>query len=273
VCGVRLTKSQTVSDWSARPFSDRQIEYLLGDVAHLLPLYDALRPRLEQKGRYEWFYEECAELGDVERYRIDERRAYLRIPGAARMSRRELAVLNELVKLRDRTAKERDLPVRYVLPDDVVAGLATLRPTQVEDLEQLRRLDRGMKRQLGAAILDAVTRGQAVPEAELPQRPSRPAAPARDALVAFLGAAVSEIAREEELPASLLVPRAALERLSREIPQDRAEFERVLALQPWRLALVAEPLWRLCSGAATLRVEGYAAGDPKVRLSDESPSE
>ena len=128
VCGVRLAKSQTVSDWSARPFSPRQIEYLVGDVAHLLSLYDALRPRLEEKGRYEWVYEECAELGDIERYRIDERRAYLRIPGAMRMNRRELGILNELVKLRDRIARERDLPVRYVLPDDVVAGLATLKP-------------------------------------------------------------------------------------------------------------------------------------------------
>ncbi len=271
--GVRLAKSQTVSDWSARPLSERQIDYLIGDVAHLLPLYDALRSRLDEKGRYEWLYEECAELGDIERYRSDERRAYLRIPGAMRMSRRELGILNELVKLRERIAKDRDLPVRYILPDDVVAGLAALKPAQEDDLGQLRRLDRAMKRQLGTAILNAVARGQTIPDAELPQRPSRPAAPARDGLVAFLGAAVAEIARASELPPSLLVPRAALERLAREVPKDRAEFERVLALQPWRLALVAEPLWRLCCGSAALQIEGYAAGDPKVRLSNESPSE
>ncbi len=273
VCGVRLAKSQTVSDWSARPFSERQIEYLVGDVAHLLTLFDALRSRLEEKGRYEWVYEECAELGDIERYRIDERRAYLRIPGATRMSRRELGILNELVKLRDRIARERDLPVRYVMPDDVVAGLAVLKPTQLDDLAQLRRLDGGMKRQLGPEILRAVARGQALDEAELPPRPNRPAAPARDALVSFLGAAIAEIAREAGLPASLLVPRAALERLAREVPPDRASFERALALQPWRLALVAEPLWQLLSGEAALKIEGYAQGDPKVRLSDESASQ
>jgi ribonuclease D len=272
VCGVRLAKSQTVSDWSARPFSEPQIEYLVGDVAHLLPLYDALRPRLEQKGRYEWVYEECAELGDIERYRIDERRAYLRIPGATRMSRRELGILNELVKLRDRIARERDLPVRFVLPDDVVAGLAVLKPVRIEDLAQLRRLDGSMKRQLGPAILEAVARAQALDEADLPHRPNRPAAPARDALVSFLGAAIAEIARDAALPPSLLVPRASLERLAREVPQDRASFERALALQPWRLALVAEPLWRLLSGDAALKIEGYAQGDPKVRLSDESTS-
>ncbi|HET6274568.1 MAG TPA: ribonuclease D [Candidatus Cybelea sp.] len=270
ICDVRLAKSQTVSDWSARPFSERQIEYLVGDVAYLLPLYDALRPRLEEQGRYEWVYEECAELGDIERYRVDERRAYLRIPGATRMSRRELGILSELVKLRDRIARERDLPLRYVLPDDVVAGFASLKPASIDDLGQLRRLDGGMKRQLGNAILQAVARGQALDEADLPHRPSRPAGPARDALVSLLGAAIAEIARDNGLPASLLVSRATLERLSREVPQDRAEFERVLALQPWRLSLVAEPFWRLLSGAASLRIEGYADGDPKVRLSDES---
>jgi ribonuclease D len=266
VRSVRLAKSQTVSDWSARPFSERQLEYLVGDVAHLLPLFDALRARLEQKGRYEWVYEECAELGDIERYHMDERRAYLRIPGSTRMSRRELGILNELVKLREGVARARDLPVRYVLPDDVVAGLATTKPVRTEDFAQLRRFDGGMKRQLGADILAAVARGQAVPEEELPQRPARPAAPARDALVSLLGAAVSEIARDSDLPASLLVPRAALERLAREVPPDRASFERVLALQPWRLALVAEPLWRLLCGEAVLKIEGYASGNPKVRM-------
>jgi len=270
VCGVKLAKSQTVSDWSTRPLSARQIDYLVGDVAYLLPICDALRARLEQKGRYEWVYEECAELGDIERYRIDERRAYLRVPGAMRMSRRELGILNELVKLRDATARARDLPVRYVLPDYVVAGLAVLKPAKLEDLSQLRRLDGAMKRQLGAAMLDAVARGLALDDADLPQRPARPAAPARDALVGFLGAAIAEIARGADLPASLLVPRAALERLAREIPRDRAAFEHALALQPWRLALVAEPLWRLCSGTAALKIEGYERGDPKVRLSDES---
>lgn len=271
VRGVRLAKSQTVSDWSARPFSERQIEYLVGDVEHLLPVWDGLQPRLEEKGRYEWVYEECAELGDIERYRMDERRAYLRIPGAMRMNRRELGILSELVRLRNDIARDRDLPVRYILPDDVVAGLATTKPARADDFAQLRRFDGGMKRQLGSAILEAVARGQAIPEDDLPQRPVRPATPARDALVSLLGAAISEIAREAGLPASLLVPRAALERIAREIPSDRASFERSLGLQPWRLALVANPLWRLLCGDASLKIEGYASGDPKVRLLDEQP--
>ncbi|MBV8489710.1 MAG: ribonuclease D [Candidatus Eremiobacteraeota bacterium] len=270
---VKLAKSQTVSDWSARPFSERQVEYLIDDVAHLLPMYDVLRGRLEEKGRYEWAREECADLGDLDRYRVDERRAYLRIPGAARMSRRELAVLNELVKLRDRIARERDLPVRFVLPDDVVGGLAALRPKHLEDLAQLRRLEGGARRQLGAAILEAVARGEAVPEAELPERPARPLGPARDTLASLLGVLVGEIARDEDLPSSLLVPRATLERIAREAPGDREAFDRALDLRPWRLELVGDPLWRLLSGESALEIEGYANGNPKIRLSHDSTGE
>jgi ribonuclease D len=263
---VRLSKSQTVSDWSARPFSARQVEYLVDDVAHLLPMYDKLTQRLEEAGRLTWALEECAALGDIERYRLDERRAYLRIPGAMRMNRRELGVLNELVKLRDRVARDRDLPLKYIMADDVVSGLATLRPKRVEDLEQLRRLDAGAKRQLGRQIVDAVARGEATPEDELPRRPERPLGQSRDTLAAMMGVVAGEIARFNDLPQSLLVPRSTLERVAREVPNTREAFDAVLELSHWRMTLVAEPLWRLLSGELRLGIEGYAHGDPKIRL-------
>ncbi len=263
---VRLSKSQTVSDWSSRPFSARQVEYLVDDVAHLLPMYDKLTRRLEDAGRLTWALEECAGLGDIERYCADERRAYLRIPGAMRMNRRELGVLNELVKLRDRVARERDLPLKYIIADDVVGGLAALRPKRVEDLEQLRRLDAGSRRQLGRAIVEAVERGEAISEDELPRRPERPLGQSRDTLAAMMGVVVGEIARFNDLPQSLLVPRATLERVAREVPQTQEAFDALLELSHWRMALVAEPLWRLLSGELRLGIEGYAHGDPKIRL-------
>jgi ribonuclease D len=263
---VRLAKSQTVSDWSARPLSARQIEYLIDDVAHLLPMYDKLTQRLTDAGRLEWALEECAPLGEIDRFRSDERRAYLRIPGATRMSRRELGVLSEIVRLRDQHARSRDLPPKYILPDDVVSGLAMLRPKRVEDLDQLRRIDAGVRKQLGRAIVEAVARAEALPEDALPERPARPLGQSRDTLAALMGVLVGEIARENELPQSLLVPRASLERVAREVPADRESFDIALELSHWRLELVGEPLWRLLSGELRLGIEGYAQRDPKIRL-------
>ena len=266
LCGVRLKKSQTVSDWSARPFSEKQLEYLVDDVAHLLEMHETLSERLRAKGRYEWALEECRLLADIGRYQADERRMYSRIPGANRMNRRELGILSEVVKLRDRIARERDLPLKYIMPDDVVGGIATLRPHRVEDLAQLRRLDPGTRRSLGASIVEAVKRGEEIPEDLLPSKFARPLGNSRETLVSLMSVVVGEIARENDLPASLLVPRASLERLAREVPAGLEEFEAVLDLSAWRMQLVGERLWRLLSGASAMRIEGYATGDPRIIL-------
>jgi ribonuclease D len=263
---VRLKKLHTVSDWSARPLSSGQLEYLIDDVAHLLDMADRLTRRLKEKNRYDWALEECRQLADVNRYHADERKMYSRIPGANKMNRRELAVLSELALLRDRLARQRDVPLKYVMPDDVLAGLATLRPHRLEDLAQLRRFDTGGRRALGPAILDAVKRAEALPEAALPQRVSRQMGNARETLVSLMSVVVGEIARENEVPSSLLAPRASLERVAREIPADRDAFARALDLSPWRMHLVGERLWRLLSGEGALRIEGYADGDPRILL-------
>jgi len=267
VCKVRLAKSQTVSDWSARPFTPKQIDYLVDDVDYLFAMQDDLTARLEAAGRLGWALAESAQLGEMDRYRSDERRGLLRISGSNRMNRRELGVLSQLLVLRDRIARDRDIPPKYVMPDDVMAGLATLRPKHVEDLAQLRRLDAGMRRNLGDAILAAVARGEAIPDDELPEKAARPLGNARETLVALLGVAAGEIARENDLPQSLVVPRAALERVAREIPNTREAFERTLGIEGWRLELIGEALWGLLCGTGVARVEGYLEGDPKIVFS------
>ena len=93
--GIRLRKAHTVSDWSRRPLAPAQIEYLVDDVVHLLPMRDTLLGRLRERGRDTWFEEEARALVDPQRYCTDPERLYLRIPGAQRMNRRELAILRE----------------------------------------------------------------------------------------------------------------------------------------------------------------------------------
>jgi ribonuclease D len=83
-------------------------------------------------------------------------------------------------------------------------------------------------------------------------------------LVSLMSVVVGEIARDNDLPASLLVPRAALERLARDVPASREDFERTLDLSAWRMHLVGDALWRLLSGESALRIEGYAKGDPRI---------
>ncbi len=115
-------------------------------------------------------------------------------------------------------------------------------------------------------MIEAVKRGESIPKDQLPAKFARPLGNARETLVAIMSVVVGEIARENELPASLLVPRASLERLAREVPAQRGEFENVLDLSAWRMQLVGDRLWRLLSGTSALRIEGYAAGDPRITV-------
>ena len=262
--GNRLRKSQTVSDWSARPLSGQQIEYLVDDVRHLFTLQDRLQARLEKSGRLGWFEEDARPLVDPAKYRADPERLYLRIPGATRMNRRELGILREVARLRDALARERDVPLKYIVPDDVMAGIVALRPAKREDLSQLRRLDAGARKAFGDRIVEAVATGLALDEADLPRKPTRPPGAEREAIVSCLSVLVSALASQNDLPAGLLMTRAALERVARELPGTSEEIARVVDVGGWRASLVAEPLHELLRGEIALTIAGSARGAPRV---------
>jgi ribonuclease D len=264
IAGVTLRKSQTVSDWSTRPFSPRQLDYLVDDVRYLFEIADRLEENLAARGRAEWAREEMRQLVDPHSYRPDARRLYLRVAGNARMNRRELGVLNELAILRETVARERNIPLKYVLPDDVLAGLVSLRPTSVEELGQLRRLDAGMRKHIGARIVEAVAAGEAIPEDDLPPRAPRPLGAQRDALVAAIALLVNAVAAANDLPATLLISRAQIERIARETPPTPEALAALLDLTPWRRDLVVTPLWGLLTGERALRIAGYREGAPRT---------
>jgi ribonuclease D len=264
LCGVTLRKSQTVSDWSTRPFTPKQVEYLVDDVRYLFELEDRLHERLGARGRQSWADEEMPSLVELGTYRADPKRLYLRISGNARMNRRELGILNELAHLRDRYARERNIPLKYVLPDDVMVGLVALRPKSVDELSQLRRIDAGTRRNIGERIVEAVRRGEALPEDELPPRAPKPLGLQREALVSTMAVLVGALGAENDLPTTLLLPRAALERIAREAPQTPEALGDVVNLTSWRRQLVVEPLWEMLCGASVLRVRGYRHADPRT---------
>ncbi len=266
LCGVTLRKSQTVSDWSTRPFTPKQVEYLVDDVRYLFVLEDALRARLAARGREPWADEEMPALAALRTYRSDPKRLYLRVSGNTRMNRRELGILNELAHLRDRYARERNIPLKYVLPDDVMVGLVQLRPKSPDELSQLRRIDAGTRRNLGERIVEAVRRGEAVAEDELPPRAPKALGPQREALVSTMAVLVSALAAENDLPTTMLLPRAALERIAREAPQTAEALGDVVNLTSWRRQLVVDPLWDLLTGESVLRVHGYREAEPRTTI-------
>ena len=62
VTGIRLDKSSRFTDWRHRPLSDKQLEYAVADVTHLIDVYGYLKEELKRENRAHWLNEEMEVL-------------------------------------------------------------------------------------------------------------------------------------------------------------------------------------------------------------------
>ena len=238
--GIELAKEETRTDWMARPLSPAQLAYAAADVAFLIPLHERLRRDLESLGRLSWAVEDSAALLDTSRFEEDAETAYLRVKGAGRLDRRQLAVLRTLAAWREREARRRDLPRSFVLKEDLLLALATRRPKEAEDLRRLPALDPRQASRDGAVWLQLIEEAEGLPEAELPPRiAGKPFSPAARALENRLRERVREKAASLGLAPEILAPRRILDALLR-LTAGKSRLPR--ELQGWRREVIGEEL-------------------------------
>jgi ribonuclease D len=169
--GVELDKRYQKADWSKRPLAPGMIEYAIRDTSLLIELYLQLRNELRGKGRLAWVEEESELLTGVRAGARDAGPLFLRFKGAAKMEPRTLAVLEELLRFREETAKARDLPPFKILGSDALRLLAEKKPRRTGDLDGIVGLTEKLGSRYGRSILAAVARGLALPAEELPSFP------------------------------------------------------------------------------------------------------
>ena len=94
---IDLPKDQTLSDWSERPLSDRQIEYAANDVFFLESLYKKLLSSVKSDDvRLSWFALEMKRFVKVLTKDTDKALLYTEVPGAGSLNKKELAILKVL---------------------------------------------------------------------------------------------------------------------------------------------------------------------------------
>ncbi len=251
---ARIDKSSRFTDWSLRPLRERQIAYALSDVTHLREAYGKLSKKLAANGREGWLDEEMAVLTAPETYDMDPDQAFRRIKTRGAKPR-FLAVLREAAAWREREAQRRDLPRQRVLRDEALVEIAHHTPSTVAELARTRGLGRGLAEGgAGAALLEAVRRGLAVPEKD---RPS-PAPKADPPLPRGLGP-VSDLLKvllkmtcEESGVARKLVASSA----DLELIAAFGEDAQVPALHGWRREVFGDEALKLRAGETALAAEG-----------------
>ncbi len=242
--GVELAKEETRTDWMARPLSAAQLAYAAEDVAFLVPLHERLTRDLEALGRLAWAREDSAALLDTARFAEEPEAAYLRVKGAGRLDRRQLAALHLLAAWREQEARRRDLPRSFVLKEDLLLALATRRPKDPQDLQRLPSFDPRQAARDGATWLQLVERAASLPESELPPRiAGKPVSPAARELEDRLRELVRKRAAELNVPPEILAPRRTLDALLR-LTVDRPDPRLPRGLEGWRREAIGEELLR-----------------------------
>jgi len=236
---VKLDKKHQRADWSLRPLPPGMLDYAAQDTRFLLDLRDQLRSRLEKLGRLEWAEEEFARLEGTKWEEDDGSLSFLRIKGARDLTRRELALLRELVPWRDSVAREVDRATFRVMGNEVLLEIARTAPKTVKDLSTLKGMPRGILDRGASAILGAVQRGLEVAEEHLPRFP-RSAKWEReddfDSRVAKLKAVRDAAATRLLLDPGVLCSRERLEAIARARPQKPKDLEDVPGIRRWQIA-------------------------------------
>jgi ribonuclease D len=168
--GIELNKKYQKADWSKRPLSPEMSAYAAADTSDLLPLYDQLSAELIEKGRLEWLEEECRLLC-LARVTEKEGPLFLSCKGAGKLKGRTLAILEELLQLRDHQASELDRPPFKVISVETLLETAEKRPRTLYDLTGIKGMTPGQIQRFGDSILSAVSTALVLPEDKLPSFP------------------------------------------------------------------------------------------------------
>ena len=251
IVGVTIDKRSQMTDWSLRPLTDHQIEYAIGDVTHLIKVYNRLTADLESSGRTNWAQEEMGHLRDRGLYDLNPRELWRRVR-LRRPTRRALAVLREITEWREVSAQRRNIPRGWVCRDEALAEIALNAPQTPTALERVRGInERFAHGRDGNAVLDAVQVGMELPDDQCPDpEKGRPPLKGHETLVALLQALLKLRCDENGIAAQLVANRRELDRIATEDDPD------IRTLTSWRREIYGNDALALKRGEIALTADG-----------------
>jgi ribonuclease D len=251
ITGVRIDKSSRFTDWRRRPLSDKQLEYALADVTHLVDVYRHLAAELEREKRAHWLNEEMEVLTARETYDPNPDDAWKRLK-MRNAKPQQLAIAKSIAAWRELEARSRNVPRGRILKDDAMVEIAQQMPADVAALGRLRAVPRGWERSSAAAgLMEAVTAALAIPKEDLP-RPMRHTQPSDGANAAaeLLKVLLKLVAEREGVAPKVLASSDDIDRIA-----SSGEEADVAALHGWRREVFGEKALQLVRGEIAIKFE------------------
>lgn len=241
---VTLSKGDRLTDWMRRPLTKSQSEYARSDVAYLEQLYESISARLAELGRTTWVQEACEEMRLRPWGESNPDDAWLRIKDARALKGASRGAAQALAAWRERRAMATNVPLRRVMSDMALIGIAQALPTSTESLAHARGVDeRYLGGSLSREILAAVREGRER-VVELESNGHDPLEKRLRPAVTLVTAWIGELAHQHEIDPTLVAT-------NRDIVALLAGGDSRLA-HGWRRELVGHDIERLLQGETGL---------------------
>lgn len=238
MCGVSLDKSLSRTNWARRPLTGNELAYAADDVRYLAEIYPRLRDELERRGRLQWQIEDCTAMAQPQRYQMRPELEYRRLKGLVRMPAKAQHVAARIAAWREVLAEQRDRPRRWILPDEAVYAMAERQPSSRAQLADLKVLPAKTVEKYGDTLVAVIAEAMEI-DAPALFNEQRADDDAKLLLKRVLEQARA-IAKELDIPPSLLAPRADIEALA-----DQGEAADIALLRGWRREVAGDALLKL----------------------------
>lgn len=248
VCGVHLKKDATLTDWKQRPLTSTMMSYAEDDVRYLIPAYKKIYARLVEQDRLGWALPEIEQISDPSRFVHDPRDAYKKLRHSGGLSRRQLAVAQEVCAWRECVAERRNIPKRWLLSDEFLVEICRVMPRTMKQLRRNRgtsQLDDKSCQEILAAVDKAARR----PSDKLPElaRSSRPHGDT-GAVYDLMNAMLRVIAERNQVALQLIATRDSIH----DFVHDRDSSP---LAHGWRYQIAGQLLEKLLAGEVGLTVK------------------
>lgn len=242
--GEVVDKSESRTDWLARPLAQKQLDYAANDVKFLLPVYQRLLAELSNSTKLALLLAEGQTLMARRQQQLPAEFKYLEIKNSSQLNSRELAILRELVSWRYQYASNKDLALGLVVKDAQLFELAKRKPASAESLLNIPGMPVRDLRRHAKLLVELINQAKALAPEHCPQKFYHMDTFAGEKVVlAEIGQAVKEAAAAANIPASFLATRRQLHEFFnwcwRVSDQERAQLPVPEFLQAWRTSLLA----------------------------------
>ena len=256
VLSIRIEKSETKSDWVARPLSDSQIEYAREDVCYGVDLMKAILKKADALDYKKWVLQEMLMYENEALYKEkDPMLISPKVKNSGSINFKQKTLLRSICIWREASARKQNLPRTFVLPDEVLMKLVKSPPKSIDALKKMN-LGKRFLRKFSTSLWEAIHRGLNEELAPLENEFSNfEKEDALEAQVDLALAFIKGLSLNTKIDAGLIANRAKVTSFVYANSQNEAILQGHPLSQTWRNEFCGQHLSKLLKGEGVIRVD------------------